>query len=373
MRLIVFSLLVAAPLCAQQRPQGDPFNDWDKDENGKLVPAELPERLRPNFGKVDRNGDGFITPDEHRKFSARRRPQPPTSDTVEVRKDLDYVGDGNPRQMLDLVLPKERAEGKKLPLIVFIHGGGWRNGSKDGAIRRLVPFVESGNYVGASINYRLTGESSWPTQIHDCKAAIRYLRGNAKEYGINPKKIAVWGSSAGGHLVSMLGTSGDVKELEGDLGEFDDKSSRVTCVVNYFGPENFITMVEQESTIDRSKGKEYPEALLLGGPVQEKEDVARQASPVTWVSKDDPPFLTAHGTEDPLVPYAQGEEIHAALQKVGVESHLVRVEGGGHGFAAPEIDERVKAFLEKHLRNQKVEISSEPVKVEPRQPKKPQR
>ena len=121
MRLIVFSLLVAAPLCAQQRPQ------------------------KPGGA----------------------RPQVRVPDSVEVKKDLDYVGDGNPRQKLDVVLPKERAEGKKLPLIVFIHGGGWRNGSRDGSSRRLVPFVESGNYVGASINYRLTGESSWPTQIHD--------------------------------------------------------------------------------------------------------------------------------------------------------------------------------------------------------------
>jgi acetyl esterase/lipase len=366
MRLFFFCLLLfAAAACGQQRPQGDMFKVWDKNEDGKLVPNELPERLRPNFGKVDRDGDGFITPDEHRKFTARRRPQPAAPDSVEVRRDIDYVGDGNPRQMLDVVLPKERADGKKkLPLIVFIHGGGWRNGSKEGAVRRLVPFVETGNYVGATINYRLTGESSWPTQIHDCKAAIRYLRGKAKEFGIHPKKIAVWGGSAGGHLVSMLGTSGGVKELEGDLGEHDDQSSRVTCVVNYFGPQNFLTMVKQESTIDRSAGKEYPEALLLGGPVQEKEDVARQASPVTWVSKDDAPFLTAHGTEDPLVPYAQGEEIHAALQKAGVESHLLRVEGGGHGFGGAEIDARVKLFLEKHLRNKKVEIPSEPVKVE---------
>jgi acetyl esterase/lipase len=374
MRLFLFLLLLAAPLSGQQRPQGDLFDTWDKDGDGKLAPAELPERIRPNFDKVDTDGDGFITLDEHRKFLARRRAQPGGQrpqvripDSVEVRRDIDYVGDGNPRQMLDVVLPKERAEGKKkLPLIVFIHGGGWRNGSKEGSIRRLLPYVESGHYVGASINYRLTGESTWPAQIHDCKAAIRYLRGNAGEFGINPKKIAVWGGSAGGHLVSMLGTSGGVGELEGDLGDHDDESSRVSCVVNYFGPQNFLTMVRQESTIDRRAGKEYPEALLLGGPVQERREVARQASPVTWVSRDDAPFLTAHGTEDPLVPYAQGEEIHAALQKAGVESHLLRVEGGGHGFGGPEIEERVKLFLEKHLRNKKVEIPDEPVKVEPR-------
>ena len=271
--------------------------------------------------------------------------------------------------MLDILLPKERADGDKpLPLIVFIHGGGWRNGSKENAVRNLIPFVESGEFAAASINYRLTGESSWPTQIHDCKAAIRYLRGNAKKFGIDPEKIAVWGSSAGGHLVSMLGTSGGVKELEGELGEFDHESSRVTCVVNYFGPENFLTMVGQKSSIDRSKGKQYPEALLLGGPVQDIEEAAKQASPVTWASSDDPPFLTLHGTEDPVVPFAQGEEIHAALQKAGAESHLVPVVGAGHGVGGPEVTERVTAFLNKHLREKTSEISSAPIKDQTAKP-----
>jgi acetyl esterase/lipase len=375
MRLILFSLIIAAPLGAQQ-PQGGQFKAWDKDADGKLSPAELPERLRPNFGRVDTDGDGFITLEEHRGFLARRGPRQadgnvPTArmpDSVEVRKNLDYAGNGNPRQMLDLVLPKERAGDGKLPLIVFVHGGGWRSGSKEGTIRRLLPFVESGEYAGATLNYRLTGESSWPSQIHDCKAAIRYLRGNAEKFGIDPEKIAVWGSSAGGHLVSMLGTSGEVKELEGELGDFDDQSSRVTCVVNYFGPENFLTMVRQKSDIDRSRDRQYPEALLLGGPVQDIEEAARQASPVTWVSKDDPPFLTAHGTEDPVVPFAQGEEIHAALQKVGVESHLIRVEGAGHGFAAPEVEQRVKAFLAKHLLDRDAGISAAPVVVKGKAP-----
>jgi acetyl esterase/lipase len=378
MRLILVSLIVAAPLGAQQPPAGQ-FKAWDKDADGKLVAAELPERLRPIFGQVDTDGDGFITQQEHRGFLARRAPQQPAGqkprqtpgaapparlpDSVEVHNNLDYAGGGNPRQMLDLVLPKQRAAGGKLPLIVFIHGGGWRSGSKEGSIRRLLPFVETGEYAGATLNYRLTGESSWPTQIHDCKAAIRYLRGNAGKFGIDPDKIAVWGSSAGGHLVSLLGTSGGVKELEGELGEFDGQSSRVTCVVNYFGPENFLTMVRQKSNIDRSRGSQYPEALLLGGPLQEIEAAARQASPVTWVSQDDPPFLTAHGTEDPVVPFAQGEEIHAALQKAGVESHLIRVQGAGHGFAAPEVEQRVKAFLTKHLLGRDAVISAAPVGV----------
>ncbi len=362
---LLLPVFLAGPLFAQAPARGG-FQAWDLDGNGKLSPAELPEKIRPAFDRIDANHDGFITREENRAFLANRKPSGPPTDRIEVTSNLDYVGAGNPRQMLDLILPKARTDGKKLPLIVFIHGGGWRTGSKEGGIRRLAPFVESGNYVGATLNYRLSGESCWPAQIHDCKAAIRYLRANAGKYGIDPDKIAVWGSSAGGHLVSMLGTSGGVAELEGDLGEFDQTSSRVTCVVNYFGPENFLTMVKQKSSIDRSRGDRYPEALLLGGGVGDLETLAKQASPVTWVSADDPPFLTAHGTEDPVVPYAQGEEIHATLQNAGVESHLVPVEGAGHGFMAPEVETRVAAFLSTHLLGKKTEIPDTPVRDNPR-------
>ncbi|MES2738728.1 MAG: alpha/beta hydrolase fold domain-containing protein [Verrucomicrobiota bacterium] len=343
------------------------FDQIDANKDGKLGKEELPERLRPNFERVDTDKDGFISREEHQAVVGRAkqaRPTPgqrPLPAGVEAKLDLAYAETDNPRQKLDLYLPKLRKTEKPLPVIVFIHGGGWRGGDKAGGIGNVGRYVASGEYAGVSVGYRLTNEAQWPAQIHDCKAAIRWVKAHAAEHGLDASKIAVWGASAGGHLVSMLGTSGDVKELEGTLGKHLDQDSKITCVVNFFGPENFLTMVRQPSTIDRTQGKDYPEALLLGGPVPEREAVAKEASPVTHVSAGDAAFFTAHGTKDPLVPYAQGEEIHAALTKAGVPSILQEMTDGGHGFRSEVLDERLKQFFDLHLRGIESKIETTPI------------
>jgi acetyl esterase/lipase len=311
--LLLFILAVTT--ATAQRP--DVFSIWDRNQDGKLSREELPEGVRKNFDRIDSDKDGSISKAEHEAAATRmsqrgnapaRPATRPLPENVEAKLDIPYAATENPRQMLDLYLPKKRGTDKPLPVVVFIHGGGWKAGDKSGGIGNVGRFVSSGNYVGVSVGYRLTDEAPWPAQIHDCKAAIRWIKGNAGELGLDATKIAVWGSSAGGHLVSFLGTSGDVKELEGTLGKFTDQDSKVTCVVNFFGPENFITMVTQESTIDRTTAN-YPEALLLSGRVQDKPEVAREASPITHVSAGDAPVLTAHGTKDPLVPYAQSPAV----------------------------------------------------------------
>lgn len=280
---------------------------------------------------------------------------------IDAKRDQPYAGTDNPRQKLDLYLPAKRASDKPLPVVVFIHGGGWRGGDKASGTNRVAPYVASGEYAGVSVGYRLSAEAKFPAQIHDCKAAIRWVRANAKQYNLDPDRIGVWGSSAGGHLVSLLGTSGDVKELEGDLGPNTSVNSRVACVVNYFGPENFITMAEKQN---ENAGTAV--AGLLGGPAKEKPDVAKAASPVTYVTPDDPPFLTAHGTDDPTVPFGQATEIDATLKKAGVSSLLVEVTSAGHGFNSSVVEERVKQFFAMHLRGVKSEIASTPVANEPR-------
>lgn len=351
------------------------FNQMDANKDGKLSKEELPERLRPNFDRVDSNRDGVISREEHQAVAKRQiqeRGAPPRPGTrpipsgIEAKLDLPYAGTDNPRQRLDLYLPKLRKTEKPLPVVVFIHGGGWRNGNKSSGMNNVGRFVTSGDYAGVSVGYRLSGEAQWPAQIHDCKAAIRWIKANAKEYNLDPEKIGVWGSSAGGHLVSMLGTSADVKDLEGNLGEHLDQNSKVTCVANFYGPENFLTMIRQPSQIDRTKGDSYPEALLLGGAIPEREASAKQASPVTHVSAGDAPFFTAHGTEDPTVPFAQGQEIHAALTQAGVPSILQQMTHGGHGFRSDVLDERLNQFFDMHLRGIESKIDSSPIEVEPR-------
>jgi len=283
---------------------------------------------------------------------AAQKAAPP--ENVTIQRDVEYGKAGDRALKLDIIRPKQPGD-SPLPAIVFIHGGAWREGNKAGGVGQLVPFAASGNYFCASVGYRLSREATWPAQIHDCKAAIRWLKANAKQYNIDPEKIGVWGPSAGGHLVSMLGTSGDVKELEGDCGS-PDQSSRVACVVDFCGPSDF-------PAIGRLKGGAAPTAVtqLLGGPIDEKKEAAVAASPVTYVSKDDPPFLVVHGTNDQTVPFAQAETLHAALKKAGVDSTFVRIEGGGHGISGPEVMKRVRAFFERHLRGRDVEVSDKPI------------
>lgn len=282
----------------------------------------------------------------------------------ETKFDVPYAETDNPRQTLNLYLPTTKSEQPR-PVIVFIHGGGWRNGDKAGGRRWLSPYLRSGHYAGVSVGYRLTDEAQWPSQIHDCKAAIRWIRGNAQKYNLDPNKIGIMGTSAGGHLVAMLGTSGDVKELEGDLGKHDDQDSRVSCVVDFFGPTEMLTMGKSPG-LDHN-APHSPEAKLLGGPVQKVPEIARQASPITHVTKDDAPFLIIHGTNDPLVPFEQSTKFQQQLQAVEVIATLITIKDGGHGgFRNRKLDELIQAFFNIHLRGLDDDIQDETLTNEPR-------
>jgi acetyl esterase/lipase len=324
------------------------FKRWDKNKDGKLVLAELPQNAKRNFKRADANGDGAITLAEHLQFLKRPPKAPAGPAGMKVLLDLPYAGTKNPRQMLDLLLPEKRADKKPLPVLAYIHGGGWRNGSKNGAFSRIGSFIQSGRMAGVSIGYRLSGEAQWPAQIHDCKAAIRWIRANAKKYNLDPDRIAVIGPSAGGHLVAMLGTTGGVKELEGKFGPHLDQSSSVKCVIDFFGPTALLQMDDQPGRI-KHNARFSPESRLIGAPIQTAKTKTRQASPLTHVTKGDAPHLIIHGTRDMTVPFHQSVIFHAALKKAGVESTLITVNDGGHGAPRAATDQRVQLFLERHF------------------------
>ncbi len=259
--------------------------------------------------------------------------QPPPS--VQVVRDLEYVPGGHERNRLDLYLPEKAT--RPLPVIVWVHGGGWTNGDK---VRGPAQDFATNGFAVAAINYRFSQQAIFPAQIHDCKAAVRWLRANATKYGLDADHIGAWGASAGGHLVALLGTTAEVKELEGAASN-NDKSSRVQAVVDWYGPTDFLTV-----------GAKDTRTRLLGGDPQANKDKAAKASPMTYVSKDAAPFLIMHGDRDKTVPISQSETFAQALQKAGADATFVIVKGAGHGgrlFTGPENLKQVETFFRKHL------------------------
>ncbi len=271
---------------------------------------------------------------------------PPVPAGVTAHRNLAYVDNGHERQKLDLFVPD--GANHPLPVMIWVHGGGWQNGSKEGC-----PPLRSGytqqDYAVASINYRLSGHATFPAQIEDCKSAIRWLRAHASEYNLDPQRFGVWGSSAGGHLVALLGTSGDVQAF--DVGENLDQSSRVQAVCDYYGPTDFTVFVTTPG-YESHAADQSPEAKLIGGAVLENKAKAAAVNPITYVSEDDPPFLIMHGDQDKTVPLNQSQLLYEALKNAGVNAHLHTINGGGHGqgFGGPEIGRMVGAFFETQLK-----------------------
>ena len=330
------------------------FTRWDKNRDGKLVPAELPASARRNFRRVDTNRDESISLREHTDYLTRNRtPSKVRQDNEElqqitIRRNIPYADTRNPRQMLDLILPRKRNNARPIPVIVWIHGGAWLSGSKDNGARRIAPFVATGKFAGVSIGYRLSHEARWPAQIHDCKAAIRWIRGNANKYRLDASMVAVYGTSAGGHLSAMLGVSGNHPQLEGQLGKYTNRDSRVTCVIDFFGPTSFLVMDDHPGNITHN-APDSPESRLIGKPIQQAPKLADQASPVAHVSQDDAPHLIVHGTHDQLVPFHQSTLFHATLKQAGVPSTLITVREGKHGVRGQMLDERITRFLDRYL------------------------
>lgn len=279
--------------------------------------------------------------DARRLAQSRRLPE-----GVKAFRDLEYAKTPQKTLRLDLFVPEKIVA--PVPVIVWIHGGAWRAGNKTNS--PALPFAAKG-YAVASIIYRFSQEAIFPAQVHDCKAAIRWLRAHAAEYKLDAGKIGVWGSSAGGHLAALLGTTGGVKELEGELGN-PEFSSRVQAVCDWFGPSDFLKMNEQAGTGGKMNhdAPDSPESKLIGGAIQQNKEKAAKASPLSYVTQDDAPFLMMHGDLDPLVPLAQSQMLRDVLDKAGVAATLHVVKGAGHGFDGDENLKKVESFFEQHLK-----------------------
>ncbi len=254
---------------------------------------------------------------------------------VKLVENIEYVAGGHPRQKLDLYLP-EKSPGP-LPVVLWIHGGGWRGGDKG---RSPAMFLATKGFAVASMNYRFSQHATFPAQIHDCKAAIRWLRAHADTYGLDPARIGAWGSSAGGHLVALLAVTNGNTDLEGSEG-ITGPSSDIQAAVDWFGPTDFLTVGAKDTRSD-----------LLGGDAQAHPDKARRASPSSYVSAKACPILIMHGDADKTVPIAQSESFGKSLQEAGADATFVVVQGAGHGagqFNSPEIRQQVAEFFRKHL------------------------
>jgi acetyl esterase/lipase len=218
----------------------------------------------------------------------------------------------------------------------------------------VLPLVEHG-YAVASIDYRLSQQALFPAQINDCKAAIRWLRAHAAEYALDAEHIGVWGHSAGGHLVALLGTSGDVTALEGDAGNLE-YSSRVQAVADYSGPTNLLYMNSPMRFMrGPSAGMDHdapdsPESKLIGGPIQQHPERVAMTNPISYVRTGAPPFLIVHGSMDTVVPMSQAEMLHQALSRVGVSATLRIVGNAGHDFNQIHDEKLLEAFFDKTLR-----------------------
>lgn len=270
-------------------------------------------------------------------------------ENVRLIRDVEYARVGGRPLYLDIYEPKKPIA-KPMPAVIWIHGGGWRTGQKIPA-----PFavqIASEGFFAVSINYRVSSEARFPAAVYDAKCAVRWIRANAAQYGVNPDRIGVSGGSAGGHLALMVGLVQDTDGLEPDFC-LPGVPTNVSAVLSYYGPTNLISMVGSAGQANRGLL-----SLFLGASIEEAPDLYRKASPITYVSVDDPPVLMIHGDSDTVVPLSQSRELMEAL-KPRTEVQLVVVKNAGHGFAPirqrqiqpdrAEINRISIEFFKKHL------------------------
>jgi len=303
------------------------------------------------------NGNAFRNPDVDIPPASDRPQGVIELDAIFDGYSVNYVNDvvyssyGGRDVVLNLLLPTVETS-EPYPLIMFIQGSGWLPQNVYRTLPVLVDLARSG-YVIASIEYRHSREAIAPAQAQDVKAAIRFMRPNAGQYNINPDKVAVMGTSSGGHLAALVGTSAGEQSFLTD--DYRDQPSNVQAVVDFFGPTDFRQMDDHPSQITHNNPGS-PESLVVGGPIQEpsQEQAVRAYNPISYISpeKEMPPFLIIHGDVDPLVPFNQSVLLYEALKDANQEVTFYRVNGAGHGpgIFSSEMMVIVNDFLDQHLK-----------------------
>jgi acetyl esterase/lipase len=261
--------------------------------------------------------------------------QPPTANW----KDVNYAGDGKPYHNMDIYLPQTNKA--SYPVVVYIYGSAWFSNSSKGAdINTVGKALLDAGFAVVMPNHRSSRDTLFPGPVHDIKAAIRFIRGNAAQYKFDTSFIGVSGSSSGGNMAAMAGTSSNAKtqtvggvsmDITGSVGAFGQYSSAVDAVVDWFGPTNMLVMDSCGGTDFTHNDAQSPASIYIGGAIQQNKERTLLASPITYIDASDPPFLIFHGDKDNVVPYCQSVLLNTALQKGGVPTKYIQVPGGGHG------------------------------------------
>ncbi len=323
--VLLAAMMLAAPNLAQ---------DTGPDRRGQ----DRPQRDRPQRDRPQR--------DQAQQQQRRLR----VPDSVQYMPDIVYStapgtpgadgADGEPVELLmDVAFPKQ-SNNQPLPAVVYIHGGGWVIGDRRIGTGLILQYAQGG-YFAATIEYRLADVAPFPAAVHDCKAAIRFLRANAQKLGIDPDRIGVFGRSSGAHLAGLIAFSGNDEALEGDL-EPADISSQVRCVVTSSARVEFMTLSERQNP-------DGPEERFLGTDPETFVANAEAASLLTYIDPDDPPILLLHGTADRVVPFEQARMFRSALEEAGIESKFLFVEDGAHTNLGSEARIATAEWLDAHL------------------------
>lgn len=263
--------------------------------------------------------------------------------------DINYAGDGKGYHNLDIYLPKTGKD--KYPVVVYIYGSAWySNNSKGADMSTIGAALLNAGFAVITPNHRSSSDAKFPAQIHDIKAVIRFIRGRSTEFKFDTTFIGISGSSSGGHLASLAGTTNNVKDytvgsvtmnIEGTLGNYTQYSSSVDAVCDWFGPIDFFKM----EGCNTYKSGNSPESDIIGGPLPSNLDKLALLGPITYIDPTDPPFLIFHGDKDNVVPYCQGQFLNTALSKAGVENEYVLVPNGQHGPGVNDVQANLQKMV----------------------------